>query len=320
MPIAFEHVSYSYDPPAKRGRKPRGGVQADGEQTSASGPSKPSAKTSRPAWGNAPDAVWALCDISFTLADGEFFGIAGHTGSGKSTLIQHMNGLIHPTAGRVLVDGQDMANKRAAAAARGKVGLVFQYPEHQLFAATIFDDVAFGPRNLGLAVDEVESRVRKACAQVGLDFEKVRDTSPFQLSGGQQRRAAFAGVLAMDPSTLVLDEPLAGLDPAARADFLDLIAGLHRGGLTVVMASHDMDGLARLCDRILVLREGEAFALGTPAEVFVHAEELKAIGLGLPAAQRFAANLKKAGVPLGEGLFDIDRLAAEIATLYQARE
>ncbi|MCL2827010.1 MAG: ATP-binding cassette domain-containing protein, partial [Eggerthellaceae bacterium] len=166
MPIAFEQVSYSYDPPVKRKRSPRkGATDGNGRE--------------RAAWGNAPDALWAVHDITFTLEDGEFLGIAGHTGSGKSTLIQHMNGLIHPTLGRVLVDGQDMADKKTASHMRSKVGLVFQYPEHQLFAASVFDDVAFGPRNMGLASDEVEAHVREALRQVALDFESVRSASPF---------------------------------------------------------------------------------------------------------------------------------------------
>ena len=153
----------------------------------------------KPAWGTAPDAVWALRGIDFTLEDGEFFGIAGHTGSGKSTLIQHMNGLVHPTCGRVLVGGQDLADKKAAQALRGRIGIVFQYPEYQLFAATVYDDVAFGPRNLGLDAPEVDRRVRRALESVRLDFDALQAKSPFELSGGQQRRVAFAGVLAMNP-------------------------------------------------------------------------------------------------------------------------
>ena len=250
----------------------------------------------KPAWGTAPDAVWALRGIDFTLEDGEFFGIAGHTGSGKSTLIQHMNGLVHPTCGRVLVGGQDLADKKAAQALRGRIGIVFQYPEYQLFAATVYDDVAFGPRNLGLDAQEVDRRVRRALESVRLDFDALQAKSPFELSGGQQRRVAFAGVLAMNPKVLVLDEPVAGLDPQARAEFLQLIAELHAQGITVVMVSHTMDDLALLCDRILVLKEGEQFALGTPAEVFAHAEELRAIGLGVPAAQKIANDLRNGGV------------------------
>ncbi|MDR0514027.1 MAG: energy-coupling factor transporter ATPase [Coriobacteriaceae bacterium] len=328
MPIVFEGVSYSYTAPAKPkdAKKPR--IKA--KEASIPG--------ERPAWGNAPDALWAIHDIDFTLEDGDFLGIAGHTGSGKSTLIQHMNGLIHPTLGRVLIDGTDIADKKAASRIRGKVGLVFQYPEHQLFAANVYDDVAFGPRNLGLPPDEVDRCVRDALAQVSLDFDSLRTASPFELSGGQQRRVAFAGVLAMRPSTLILDEPVAGLDPATRNSFLNLIAELHRQGLTVVLVSHNMNDLARLCNRVLVLKEGQQFALGSPQEVFAHADELKAIGLGVPSAQGLANRLVAQGVPLGdisaalsprrtaanpEGatkrLYDIESLADELAALYKAQ-
>ena len=274
----------------------------------------------KPAWGTAPDAVWALRGIDFTLEDGEFFGIAGHTGSGKSTLIQHMNGLVHPTCGRVLVGGQDLADKKAAQALRGRIGIVFQYPEYQLFAATVYDDVAFGPRNLGLDAQEVDRRVRRALESVRLDFDALQAKSPFELSGGQQRRVAFAGVLAMNPKVLVLDEPVAGLDPQARAEFLQLIAELHAQGITVVMVSHTMDDLALLCDRILVLKEGEQFALGTPAEVFAHAEELRAIGLGVPEAQKIANDLRKEGFALPAALYDANPLADDLAALYQAHQ
>ena len=246
MPIAFEGVSYSYADPARQ-EKRKSRVKRRREAGVIENP--PSLEHGKPAWGADPDAVWALRDITFALDDGEFLGIAGHTGSGKSTLIQHMNGLVHPTRGRVLLDGQDLADKRAAQACRGKVGLVFQYPEYQLFAATVREDVAFGPRNLGLPADEVDRRVEAALESVRLDIVELGDKSPFELSGGQQRRVAFAGVLAMEPRILVLDEPVAGLDPVAREEFLDLIAQLHAGGLTVVMVSHSMDDLARLSDR-----------------------------------------------------------------------
>lgn len=309
MPIAFERVSYTYAHPSQKKRK--------GGKRTKNGQGQEPVKA---AWGNDPDAVWALRDISFTLEDGEFFGIAGHTGSGKSTLIQHMNGLINPTCGQVLVDGADLADKKSAARMRGDVGLVFQYPEHQLFAATVYEDVAFGPKNLGLHPDEIDERVRESLAQVALDFDDIQGKSPFELSGGQQRRVAFAGVLAMKPSKLILDEPVAGLDPATRSDFLDLVKQFHRDGLTVAMVSHSMDDLARLCDRILVLNEGALFALGTPAEVYADAEALRAIGLGAPSSQRLAHALRDRGVPLQERLYDEASLSAQIASLYNARE
>lgn len=305
MPIAFESVSYSYSPLTKKNEKKRG--KKEKEATAHKG---------KPDWGNDPDALWAIRNINFTLEDGEFLGIAGHTGSGKSTLIQHMNGLIHPTSGHVLVDGSDISDKAKAADIRSRVGLVFQYPEQQLFASSVYEDIAFGPRNMGLKEEEVDIRIREALEQVSLDFDAVAEKSPFELSGGQQRRVAFAGVLAMRPSILVLDEPVAGLDPAARMDFLDLIAGFHRSGLTVVLVSHSMNDLARLCDRILVLKEGEIFMLGTPEEVFTHGEELRSIGLSAPSAQRLVENLKKEGVPLGEGLYDADTLVDDLASLF----
>lgn len=286
MPLAFESVGYSYDSPKerKRGRSDGSGARA-----------------------------WALRDVTFTLADGEFIGLAGHTGSGKSTLIQHANGLLHPTVGRVLFDGGDLADKRVAQACRSAVGLVFQYPEHQLFAATVREDVAFGPRNLGLSDEEVAERVCEALRLVHLDEEDIGERSPFELSGGQQRRVAFAGVLAMRPRVLVMDEPVAGLDPVARAEFLELIGELHRSGLSIIMASHSMEDLARLADRILVLAEGEIFRIGAPDEVFADVEGLRGVGLDAPAAQRFAAELRAAGFDLPQRLYDVDSLAAAIA-------
>lgn len=286
MPLAFESVGYSYDSPKerKRGRSDGSGARA-----------------------------WALRDVTFTLADGEFIGLAGHTGSGKSTLIQHANGLLHPTVGRVLFDGGDLADKRVAQACRSAVGLVFQYPEHQLFAATVREDVAFGPRNLGLSDEEVAERVCEALRLVHLDEEDIGERSPFELSGGQQRRVAFAGVLAMRPRVLVMDEPVAGLDPVARAEFLELIGELHRSGLSIIMASHSMEDLARLADRILVLAEGEIFRIGAPDEVFADVEGLRGVGLDAPAAQRFAAELRAAGFDLPQRLYDVDPLAAAIA-------
>ena len=251
---------------------------------------------------------------------GEFLGLAGHTGSGKSTLVQHLNGLIRPQEGSVCALGLDLSSKKDAAAVKAKVGVVFQYPERQLFAETVTQDVAFGPRNLGLSQAEVARRVESSLARVGLDLATVGDKNPFELSGGQQRRVAFAGVLAMEPEVLVLDEPMAGLDPAARSDFLELIDRLHHGGLTVVMVSHSMDDLANCCDRIVVMNEGEVFAEGRPAQVFAHADELKSIGLGVPAAQRMALALAKAGVPLRfDGLYTVESLTDELVDLLIGR-
>ncbi|MBQ3105956.1 MAG: energy-coupling factor transporter ATPase [Eggerthellaceae bacterium] len=297
-----------------------GTVTAGAAVAGATGTSTPF--PAKAAWGADADSVWALRGINFTLEDGEFLGIAGHTGSGKSTLIQHMNGLMHPTEGCVRVDGQNLSEKHVARHVRSKVGMVFQYPEHQLFAATVFEDVAFGPRNMGLSSEEVEERVLWALEKVGLDANDVREKSPFELSGGQQRRAAFAGVLAMKPRVLVLDEPVAGLDPQAREEFLQLISRLHEQGITIAMVSHSMEDLARMCDRILVLNKGEIFALGTPAEVFSRAEEMRGIGLGVPAAQTLANSLKLRdgdSFPLTRPLYDMESLADDIAALYHAR-
>ena len=300
--IEISHLSHSYSLSARerrRWRKRSTTVGASGKQT---------------LWGNDPNSPWALRDVSLTVRRGEFLGLAGHTGSGKSTLVQHLNGLIRPQEGSVCALGLDLSSKKGAAAVKAKVGVVFQYPERQLFAETVAQDVAFGPRNLGLPQDEVVRRVATSLARVGLDLAAIGDKSPFELSGGQQRRVAFAGVLAMEPEVLVLDEPMAGLDPAARRDFLELIDRLHREGLTVVMVSHSMDDLANCCDRIVVMNEGAVFADGAPAQVFAHANELKSIGLGVPAAQCMALSLVQAGVPLRcDKLYTVESLADELA-------
>ena len=269
-------------------------------------------------WGNNPDNQWALQNISFTVNEGDFLGIAGHTGSGKSTLLQHMNGLLEPTRGRITLDGADLADKAARKSCRNAVGVVFQYPERQLFASTVYDDVAFGPRNLKLGDIEVDRRVRASLESVGLSCDDLGNASPFELSGGQQRRVAFAGVLAMNPQVLVLDEPTAGLDPEAKAMFLQLIDTLHKDGMTVVMVSHNMDDLARFCNRIIVLNQGQIVLEGTPEQVFSHEGELHAIGLDIPTAQRMANNLRAHGVRLPARLFfDAQDLANACAALYK---
>ena len=302
--IELSHVSYSYSLSARERRRWR-------KRSAVADKSNKQAL-----WGNDPSSPWALRDVSLTVRRGEFLGLAGHTGSGKSTLVQHLNGLIRPQEGSVRALGLDLSNKKDAAAVKAKVGVVFQYPERQLFAETVAQDVAFGPHNLGLPQDEVDRRVESSLSRVGLDLSTVGDKSPFELSGGQQRRVAFAGVLAMEPEVLVLDEPMAGLDPAARRDFLELIDRLHRDGLTVVMVSHSMDDLANCCDRIVVMNEGAVFAEGTPAQVFAHADELKSIGLGVPAAQRMALALTEAGVPLRfDGLYTVESLTDELVDL-----
>ena len=306
--IELSHVSYSYSLSARERRRwhKRSAVE--------------DASNKQALWGNDPSSPWALRDVSLTVRRGEFLGLAGHTGSGKSTLIQHLNGLIRPQEGSVHALGLDLSNKKDAAAVKAKVGVVFQYPERQLFAETVAQDVAFGPHNLGMPQAEVARRVESSLARVGLDLATVGDKSPFELSGGQQRRVAFAGVLAMEPEVLVLDEPMAGLDPAARRDFLELIDRFHREGLTVVMVSHSMDDLANCCDRIVVMNEGTVFAEGAPAQVFAHADKLRSIGLGVPAAQRMALALAVAGVPLRRGgLYTVESLADELADLLIGR-
>lgn len=306
--IELSHVSYSYSLSARERRRWHKRSAVEG------------ASTKQALWGNDPSSPWALRDVSLTVRRGEFLGLAGHTGSGKSTLVQHLNGLIRPQEGTVRALRLDLSQKKDAAAVKAKVGVVFQYPERQLFAETVAQDVAFGPHNLGLSQDEVARRVASSLARVGLDLATVGEKSPFELSGGQQRRVAFAGVLAMEPEVLVLDEPMAGLDPAARRDFLGLISRLHDEGLTVVMVSHSMDDLANCCDRVVVMNEGMVFAEGTPAQVFAHADELKSIGLGVPAAQRMALALAETGVPLRRGgLYTVGSLADELADLLIGR-
>lgn len=293
--IQLEGISFTYDAAEARRQRKAG--------------KKPAPKQAK--WGNSPEALWALDNVTLEVRKGEFLGIAGHTGSGKSTLIQHMNGILHPTNGRVVAFGRDVAEKGAANDVRGRVGVVFQYPENQLFAATVAEDVAFGPRNLGLSEEEVSARVERSLRTVGLDPEEVAARSPFELSGGQQRRVAFAGVLAMEPEVLVLDEPAAGLDPKARKSFLDMVSHLHEEGLTVVMVSHNMDDLANLCDRVAVMSEGKLLMEGTPAEVFSRAAELTAVGLATTSPEHFANLLREGGLAVAhEGLATEDSIVS----------
>ncbi|MGV8083330.1 MAG: energy-coupling factor transporter ATPase [Coriobacteriia bacterium] len=262
----------------------------------------------------------ALDDVSLTIADGEFVGIIGHTGSGKSTLIQHINGLLQPTSGRVTVNGIDLADKRRRKEVRRLVGMAFQYPESQLFAETVAEDIAFGPRNLGLDEEEVQRRVRLAMLGVEMDYERYAHRSPFDLSGGEMRRVALAGIIAMDPKIFVLDEPMAGLDPAGREEIMGFIHRFHEHGMTIIMVSHSMEDIAANAERIYVLRDGRIFAEGTPAEVFARPVELREIGLGVPFASSFAARLRERGVPLADGVFTLDALADSIAGALGAPE
>lgn len=251
----------------------------------------------------------AIHDITLTVEDGEFLGVIGHTGSGKSTLIQHLNGLLLPTSGRVRVNEFDIADKKSRMEIRKQVGIVFQYPEYQLFEETVFKDVAFGPHNMKLTEDEVNARVIEALELVELDVDEAREKSPFELSGGQKRRVALAGIIAMKPKYLVLDEPMAGLDPRGHHILLRLIRKLRETtGCSIVMVSHSMDDVARLADRIAVLNEGELCMLGTPYEVFTHSDELVAMGLDVPQATRLAIELRRRGIPVPRGIYNMRQI------------
>ena len=261
-----------------------------------------------------PYETHALRDVSLTIEDGEFIGLIGHTGSGKSTLVQHLNGLLKPTSGRILVDGLDLADKATdKRAIRRRVGLVFQYPENQLFEETVEKDIAFGPKNLGLDEQEIARRVREAMRKVALDYDRLHERSVFELSGGQMRRVAIAGVLAMEPTTLILDEPCAGLDPKGREEILALIRHLHEeAGTTIVMVSHSMDDVASLAERVIVMNRGEVFMDGAPREVFSRGEELRGIGLDVPQAVQLAGKLRERGFAIPEGIYREEEIKAAI--------
>lgn len=308
MQLTFEHLSFSYKSSAQIKKIQKENAKVARRASCDELPEKAD-------WGKSPDDIWAVSDVSFEVKPGDFLGIAGHTGSGKSTLTQLVCGLIQPTSGTVLLDGRPLSSKEFLHEVRGRIGMVFQYPEHQLFAPTVFDDVAFGPRNLGIEGDQLDLRVKEALQKMGLDCDEVGDRSPFDLSGGQQRRVALAGVLALQPEILVLDEPAAGLDPQAHEEMLLLVRDLHRQGTTVIMVSHNMDDLARLCTRILVLNKGGVFALDTPEKVFAQSAELRSVGLDVPAPQRMALDLRQLGMPLPEKLYDVESLADALAEL-----
>ncbi len=262
-----------------------------------------------------PFAHKALDKMNFTVERGEFIGIIGHTGSGKSTLMQHLNGLLKPCSGRILLDGQDIwSDKKLTRQARFRVGLVFQYPEYQLFEETVYKDIAFGPKNMGLDKAEIDRRVREAAGFVGLT-DKQLESSPFDLSGGQKRRVAIAGVIAMEPEILILDEPTAGLDPTGREEILANIESYRKSqNATIMMVSHSMSDVARLAERLLVLDHAKIVMDGTPKEVFARAEELVAIGLDIPEVTRVFMRLKQMGLPV-EPVFTIDQAVAEMKKL-----
>lgn len=264
---------------------------------------------------------YALKDINFEIQDGEFVGIIGHTGSGKSTLIQHLNGLIKATSGKIYFNGEDIyAPGYDLKKLRQKVGLVFQYPEHQLFEVDVLSDVCFGPKNQGLSVDEAKERAKEALHLVGLD-ESYYEKSPFELSGGQKRRVAIAGVLAMKPQVLVLDEPTAGLDPKGRDEILDRVAGLREDTkMTVVLVSHSMEDVAKYVSRLMVMNAGQKVFDGTPKEVFKHYKELEKIGLSAPQITYIVQRLKSEGVPIDDEITTVSEAARAIANLIRQRK
>ena len=262
-----------------------------------------------------PHESVAIDDVSFTIDDGEFVSIIGHTGSGKSTMLQHLNGLLKPKSGTIIIDGIDITDsKTGMLEIRKKVGLVFQYPEYQLFEETVAKDVAFGPANLGLEPEEIDARVRRSVELVGLDYDEIKNASPFELSGGQKRRVAMAGVLAMEPRVLVLDEPTAGLNPRAHRDILDMVGEIHRREKnTIILVSHNMNDVARLSDRILVMSGGKLEMNGTPQEIFSREEEVKSMGLALPDSMEILSRLRKAGMRIEGTAMTIGEAADLIA-------
>lgn len=261
-----------------------------------------------------PHESVAVQDVSFSIEDGQIAGIIGHTGSGKSTLVQHLNGLIKPKTGSIYIDGENICDgKTVMREIRKKVGLVFQYPEYQLFEETVFKDVAFGPKNIGLADEELEDRVREAIELVGLDYEQVKDKSPFDLSGGQKRRVAIAGVIAMKPKVLILDEPTAGLDPKAHRDVLDMIIRVHEHENNItIMVSHNMEDIASMCDKVIVMDRAHAVMEGTPEEVFARRAELKQMGLAAPPVTELIDMLNDRGFKLDGNILTRDKAVEEI--------
>ena len=256
----------------------------------------------------------ALNDVNLEINNGEFIALIGHTGSGKSTLIQHMNGLLKPTSGRIVIDGIDItAGGVKLSDIRKKVGLVFQYPEYQLFEETIEKDIEFGPRNLGLEQDEITNRVKKSMEMVGLDYETYKDKSPFDLSGGQKRRVAIAGVIAMEPKILILDEPTAGLDPKGRDDILGQIKILHKKyNMTIVLVSHSMEDVGKLAERIIVMNKGSIALEGIPSKVFKEIDKLESMGLGVPQVTYLMRELRKKGFDVSEDIFTLEQCKVEL--------
>ena len=261
-----------------------------------------------------PFETIALDDINLELEEGKFYALIGHTGSGKSTLIQHLNGLLKPTSGKIFVDGTDITDKSTVMSEiRKKVGLVFQYPEYQLFEETIEKDIAFGPRNLGLDEEEVLRRVKRAMEMVGLEYEKYKDLSPFEISGGQKRRVAIAGVVAMEPKVLILDEPIAGLDPRGRDAILKQLKKLHEEYKhTVILVTHSMEDVAEIADEVIVMSGAKVLIKATPREVFTNISMLEEVGLGAPQITYLMRALKERGLSVREDIFTVKEAKAEI--------
>lgn len=261
----------------------------------------------------------ALDDVSFSIDKCEFVGIIGHTGSGKSSLVQHLNGLLKPSSGTILIDGLDLnADGTDRRSIRQKIGLVFQYPEYQLFDETVAKDISFGPKNQGLSEDEIDQRVRYAMSCVKLDYDKYADRSPFELSGGQMRRVAIAGVIAMKPEVLILDEPTAGLDPRGRDNILSMLEELHKNeNVTIIMVSHSMDDMARLATRLIVLSKGKIIADGTPGEVFSRTDMMRDAGLDIPEAAVLSNALRAKGYPVPEGLYKINEVSSWLLSYWK---
>lgn len=259
----------------------------------------------------------ALDNVSLEIEDGEFLAVIGHTGSGKSTLIQHLNGLLKPASGKIYVDGTDITDKDTKLVdIRKKVGLVFQYPEYQLFEETIAKDIAYGPTNLGLNEDEILRRVKKSMEMVGLDYDEYKDISPFELSGGQKRRVAIAGVIAMEPNVLILDEPTAGLDPAGRDDILEQIKFLHeKYNMTIILVSHSMEDVGKLAEKIIVMNDGHIEIQGKPKEVFREIDTLERIGLAVPQVTYLMRELKRKGFNVSEDIFTVEKAKSELLNI-----
>lgn len=271
---------------------------------------------------NSPFETIALSDINFTIEAGEFVGLIGHTGSGKSTLIQHLNGLLKPTKGKIYINNLDISSKNVKLTEiRKKVGLVFQYPEYQLFEETVYKEVAFGPTNLGLSDSEIDNRVKEALSLVGMKFEEIKDRSPFELSGGQRRRIAIASVIAMKPEVLILDEPTAGLDPRGRDEILAEIKALHsKYKLTVILVSHSMEDIAKLVDKLIVMDKGKIALLGTPREIFKQAESLERIGLGIPQITHLVRKLRERGIDIRDDILTVEEAKNEILNLVREKK